>query len=73
MSKSEYMAGVAREVERVRAEFGLTQEALADALGVSQTVVSRYERGEGMISSMTHNRLRTFVAAERKKLAGEAA
>lgn len=39
------MALVGREIERARKRRGLTQDALARALGVGQSLVSDWERG----------------------------
>lgn len=40
------MESIAQRVARIRKEKGVTQEEVARTLGVSQSIVSEYERGE---------------------------
>ena len=48
-------------IARVRAELGLTQQELAEALGVHQTTIMRWERGKGPIREV-------FVQAAKRLL-----
>lgn len=50
---------VAREVTRARQEAGLTQRQLAEAMGTTQSVISRIERG----SNISIETLDRYVAA----------
>lgn len=50
---------VAREVTRARQEAGLTQSQLAEAMGTTQSVISRIERG----SNISIETLDRYVAA----------
>lgn len=40
------MESIAQRVARIRKEKGVTQEEMARTLGVSQSIISEYERGE---------------------------
>ena len=42
----EGMESIAQRLARLRRESGITQEEMADRLGISQPIVSDYERGE---------------------------
>ena len=43
---AKYIAQIAATIQRQRKSEGYTQQELADILGVSQTMVSRWENGE---------------------------
>jgi DNA-binding XRE family transcriptional regulator len=43
---AEFIAAIAVSVQRRRRELGMTQEELADKLGVSRDAVSRWENGD---------------------------
>ena len=53
------------QLRAIRQELGLTQAALAEAIGVRPNTVARWERGEIGISEPT-TRLVEKIAAERK-------
>ncbi len=53
------------EVRGLRAKLGITQVALAEAIGVTSNTVARWERGEMAISEPTA-RLLQKIAAERR-------
>ena len=45
-----------------RCRLGLTQRALAEALGVNFSTVSRWEKGQGLPSRLAWHRLKRFAA-----------
>ncbi len=53
-----------KAIKAVRAKHGLTQEALAQILGVSFTTVNRWEHGKGTPRGMT---LRALAAIARAR------
>lgn len=58
----------AHELRRVRERLGLTQQGLADALGVSQSAVSQMESGATRITRRTKVQVQ---AIERQSQKGE--
>ena len=56
---------IGSQLRAIRQELGLTQAALAEAIGVRPNTVARWERGELGISEPT-TRLVERIAAERK-------
>ncbi|QZN86532.1 helix-turn-helix transcriptional regulator [Cellulomonas sp. C5510] len=59
---------VGEQVRRVRAERGLSQEALADALGVHRTYLGAVERGERNLTLRTVERLADRLAVDVRDL-----
>ena len=49
------------EVKRLRAKLGMTQQELADSLGVTQTSVARWEMGMHQIEEPTARLLKLLV------------
>lgn len=52
------MTLTAREVQRIRERLGLTQQQLADALGVSRESVNKWEAGTKRMSEPTSRLLK---------------
>lgn len=50
------------ELKTLRAELGLSQQALADQLGVTRNTVNRWEMGDRNISPMARKLLLTLRA-----------
>ena len=71
MTRQQFMrqAGEALNAERVR--LGLTQEDMADALGVDESTFSRWERGQRMLSLYDWAMLESLFAEQGKRLAAE--
>ena len=53
------------EVKQLRAKLGLTQQELADKLGVTQTSVARWEMGMHQIEEPTARLLKLLVKMEK--------
>ena len=63
MSPAEYNQVVAASIRRQRLSLGLSQAALAQAVGVSEASISRWEcSGEG-IRAYTYDRLKAYFRA----------
>lgn len=65
----DYLA-LTRALRAARLEAGLDQEALANKLGVSQTFVSNYERGEKTLNIIEFVAICTVLALEPSELIG---
>lgn len=52
----------ADQIKRIRANLGLTQQALADKLGVSFATINRWENGKTRPSQLSWNQLRQLEA-----------
>ena len=56
-------------IKRLRAEFGFTQQALADRLGVSFATVNRWENGQTKPSQLSWNQLRKLEMSAAEEVA----
>jgi DNA-binding transcriptional regulator YiaG len=59
------------EVKQLRAKLGLTQQELADKLGVTQTSVARWEMGMHQIEEPTARLLKLLTKLEKKNPGGK--
>ena len=55
------------EVKQLRAKLGMTQQELADKLGVTQTSVARWEMGMHQIEEPTARLLKLLVKIEKNQ------
>lgn len=56
-----------KEVRRLRKSIGWTQARLADAVGVAENSIARYERGEMGIKEPVARLIQNIVAAEKRR------
>jgi transcriptional regulator with XRE-family HTH domain len=64
MSKGELQAVVGRNLRSVRHERGLSQEAMAEILGVHRTYMGGVERGERNLTLRTVERIARMLGLE---------
>ena len=72
MSQDQYAIAVGVWIKEQRAELGVTQPELAEAMGVSQASISGWENGTTSLSSWSHTKLRNFFRAMAKQKGGAA-
>lgn len=68
MAEGDLQLQVGRNLRRLRTERGLSQEALADALGLHRTYVSGIERGERNLTLRSVERLAHLLGVEVESL-----
>lgn len=51
---------VSKEIKNLRKQLGITQQEMADALGVSFATVNRWENGKTIPSSLALNQFKIF-------------
>ena len=69
MTRSQYSSDAARWINQSRMELGLSQAALADAIGVTQGAVAKWERGTRVLSAQSKDQLTALfrkLKAERR-------
>jgi transcriptional regulator with XRE-family HTH domain len=69
MTRDAYMQDVGEWIFRQRTALGMKQAALAQAIGVSEASISKWEAGIGTLSSYSHARLRSYFAAQKESSA----
>ena len=60
-----------KEVRNLRKKLGITQQEIADALGVSFATVNRWENGKTVPSSLALNQFKIFRDLQRTKRIGD--
>jgi len=66
MTRNAYSQGVAEWIREQRKTLGISQEELAEAVGVSQSSITNWEAARGMISSHSHALLKAYFKQQRK-------
>lgn len=66
MTRDAYMQSVGGWILRERTALGLKQSTLAEAIGVSEASISKWEAGIGTLSSYSHARLQSFFETQKK-------
>ena len=66
MTEAVFTAELARWVREQRAALGMTQEELADAIGVSDASISNWESGSRRMSAYAHACLRAHFRQQGK-------
>ncbi|MDR1885418.1 MAG: helix-turn-helix transcriptional regulator [Synergistaceae bacterium] len=61
---AEFIASIAVSIQRRRHALGITQKVLADKLGVSQVMVSRWENGEENFTAATLAKISNALGLE---------
>lgn len=65
MSGKEFQLKVGEDLRAQRVDLGLTQQEIAEAVGCSDSAISRWETGEANMSAATFARLKAFFRTER--------
>lgn len=71
MAEGDLQLQIGRNLRRLRTARGLSQEALADALGLHRTYVSGIERGERNLTLRSVERLADLLEVETLTLLAE--